>query len=165
MRRIILSSLLAFALVINVAGCPLWSTGKARPKLYKVSGTIKYKGHPVKGAIVTFYAEDLKVGRRASTGFTDDSGIYHLTHFDTDDGSPEGKKVVTISKNEVAKGASLMNPAEYGQKRQSSGSAVGPDYPVLPERKLPAKYADPQTSGLVRTVVPKENSFSFDLTD
>lgn len=56
-------------------------------------------------------------------------------------------------------------PRYYVHEVQSPVSLVGPDYPVLPEIKLPAKYADPKTAGLIRTIEKKDNSFNFDLTD
>lgn len=189
MRRIILSSLLAFALVINVAGC-LESKPEGRSPLYKVSGTVKYKEQLVEGAMVTFSAKVPHDGARPAVGFTDGYGKYHLTTFDTNDGASAGEMVVTISKHEVIEIASKKAKPEpdTGTTQSAVGlgefvpsdresaemlrcgygrdaGAVGLASPVVTENKLPAKYADPQSSGLVRTIEKKDNSFNFDLTD
>lgn len=94
MRRTILSSLVGIVLVINLAGCE--PKVKGRPVLYKVSGWVKYKGRPVKGAIVNFDAKVPYHGSRPATGFTDDFGKFQLTTFDTNDGAAEGEMVVSI---------------------------------------------------------------------
>jgi hypothetical protein len=145
-------------LTLSLVGCG--EASKGRPKLYPVSGVVKYKGQPVKGAMVTFAAKDAP---RGATGMTDDSGAYKLTTFDTNDGAPEGPQTITISKQEVAAATSTMKPEDYAKAMQGKTSFAPP---VNAQSTLPAKYADPKTSGLTRTVEKSgANTFNFDLMD
>jgi hypothetical protein len=154
-RRIFCAGL---SLIVFVSGC---SGGlKDRPPIVPVSGSVKYKGQPVEGAIVTFVTEK---SPRTSTGVTDAEGKFQLTTFDTNDGAVVGENLVSIVKNEpAAPDAPKMDPMAYAKAMQS-----GQGMPKFqPKSTIPAKYADPKSSGLKRTVVEGEvNEFNFDLTD
>lgn len=141
---------------MTVAGCSGEGT-KGRPKVSPVSGTVKYNGNPVVGASISFAAEG---SPRFATGTTDAQGKYSLTTFDTNDGAVVGKHTVTIT--QTGSGAGVKKPE---QMTPSDMIALGPQANVS-QSQLPAKYADPKTSDLTRTVVEGEtNEFNFDLTD
>ena len=150
------------ALLLFVAGC---GGGAERPEIAPVSGRVTYQGQSVEGAKVTFRTEG---SPRVGTGITNADGEYKLTTFDTNDGAVVGEHRVTIAKFEQeaasaeSEGYDPENPgAAYGQQMMSAAS--GKD---KRESQLPAKYADPATTPLTRTVVAgEENVFNFELED
>lgn len=150
------------ALLLFIAGC---GGGAARPEIAPVSGRVTYKGQPVEGAKVTFRTEG---SPRVGTGITNANGEYELTTFDTNDGAVVGEHRVTIAKFEQevdsaeSEGYDPENPgATYSQQMMSAAS--GKD---KLESQLPAKYADPATTPLTRTVVAGEdNVFNFEIED
>lgn len=141
-------SILSFSLL----GCGE-SSGPGRPKLAPVSGVIKFQGKPVANADVTFAGEG---SPRFATARTDAEGKFALTTFDTNDGAVPGKHAITIA----ASPTGGKKPEEMTAQDMIN---MGPRNPTA-EGTLPAKYADPKTSGLSRTVVEGEpNTFTIDL--
>lgn len=63
-----------------------------RPALGKVTGSVEYKGQPVKEGQITFYPEN----GRSATGKVNDGKIQEITTFDPGDGAPVGKLKVTV---------------------------------------------------------------------
>lgn len=141
-----------------------------------VTGKVTKDGQPVAGALVTFQPQSAE-GKPAS-GTTDDSGAYKLTTFVNGDGALPGSYKVTVTKfpaTQTAEGGS--GPTEYSdadvdaiyremQKKGADfsgtqGDKAGP----TATNELPAKFANPQTSGLSAEVTadgPK--TFDFDVT-
>ncbi len=130
-----------------------------------VSGKVQWQGKPVADATITFLS---KTGGRSASSRTSSDGTFTLTTNKTGDGAPPGDYAVTIAKVEAKGGGSAGVDiskgdfgADYGQMMGAAGTNT-----MSKARKdvLPAKYANPEQSGLIRTVVKgEENSFDFDL--
>ncbi len=145
--------LFGFALAL---GCG--QAGDDRPKTYPVTGVVTYNGDPVEGATVALQST---AGGQGAFGVTDAGGRYTLTTYTSGDGAAPGQYKVKVTK---------VKAAQAG----SGGDTDSPDYvpptaedapPAEPENLLPAKYADPSTSGLTATVAESDNTVNFDLTD
>ena len=155
--------LLSLALVMPCfVGC---GGASDRPELFKVTGSVTFKGAPVEGATVTF---SCPTASRSASGVTDASGKFSLTSFDTNDGAIAGEHAVTIIK--LASGnqsevISEANAKEMMAKNMGTMTA-GKTSESKPELVLPAKYADAKTSNEKRTVSATDvNDFKFDLTE
>jgi hypothetical protein len=139
-----------------LAGCG----GNDHPETVPVAGTVTYKGAPVEGAQVSFMAPGAP---RAAIGTTNSQGKFQLTTFEENDGAVIGKHAVTISKSgadQPAGGMDAMNPSDaYGQAMGAAASGTGAE-----EGELPARYANPQSSGLEAEVTRDgTNDFTFPL--
>jgi hypothetical protein len=147
---------LALALLcLALGGC-----GPDRPNMAPVSGVVTYQGQPVVGARVVFHND---LAPRAATGTTDQEGKFRLTTFENFDGAVPGEHVVTISKlqaDAAVSSASADDPsAAYGQGMMAAASG---NMEAIQKNELPAKYADPKTSELTRTV-SKEGPNEFEI--
>lgn len=155
--------------ILLIATIMFCGCGKASSlKLVPVSGSVKYKGANVEGALVTFVGS---TSPRSSVGVTDSSGRFQLTTMNTNDGAVPGDNQVTIVKM-PPKGAQgqakmpMQSPEDYMKAMQGSKNAKPPGSDLDGKNGLPPKYADVSTSGLKRTVVAGEkNEFNFELTD
>lgn len=132
--------ILSAAMTVGLVGC---GKGSGAGELAPVTGTVTYKGKPVKKAYVTFYPTG---GGQPAAGTTDDEGKFELS-----DGAVVGEHKIAIA----ASGAdeSVMQPGDSktAAKKKSTSDAI------------PTKYADPETSGLKRTVKSGENNFDIKL--
>ncbi len=154
---VVLSCLLTFIL----SGCK----GDGFEPPVPVTGKVTLSGKGVDGAMVTFLS---KAALRSASGNTDKDGNFKLTCVNTDDGAAPGEYVVTISKQESKTGGSEAVDissgnygADYGARM---GAAASGNMANAMKDLLPAKYASPAESGLVRTVVKGDkNDFTFDL--
>lgn len=180
---------LAFGLaaVVYLSGC-----GSDAPKVntVPVTGKVTYNGQPVAGATVAFIPTN--PDGRAAQGVTDEQGVYTLTTYlgpnDQPAGAEPGDYKVTIQKKEVAGGAlpgkppEGTDPTEMMQKqfnkeemkseneaemREKMMKGQGMSPMQQPEMKdlIPAKYGDPNTSGLTASVPAGGGTFDFALTD
>jgi hypothetical protein len=104
--------------------------------LAKVTGTITLNGRPLAGVTVTFVPDKGPV----AAGVTDKVGRFAMTTYEENDGAALGRYRVKIS-----------DSIPEGDRRT--------------EGDLPAKYADPDVSGLVVEVVQGSNVFNFDLVE
>ena len=154
---VLLGCMLSFCFV----GC---GGGDGFPPPVPVSGKVQFAGKPVDGASVTFLS---KSGARSASGKTGKDGNFKLTSVKTDDGASPGEYSVTISKQEAKGGGSADvdiskgYSENYGKMMGASGSG---NMEKVINQLLPAKYADPLQSGLVRSVVKGDkNEFDFDL--
>ena len=159
-RTLVLSLVLVTPCLVGCGG----SSG--RPDLFKVTGTVTFKGAPVEGATVSFASDKA----RSATGVTDANGKFSLMTFDTNDGAIAGEHSVTIIKaasegsaavitqeNAMEMMAKNMGTVNAGQKQAAEAK---------PNYALPAKYADAKTSGEKRTVSSVDsNDFKLDLTE
>ena len=162
-------SLAIIGLLTLTVGC-----GQASAvKMVRVTGTVKYKGEPVKDAVVTFATEK---SPRTAVGMTDAQGKYSLTTLKTNDGAVAGDHTITIFKsppagstNPIPSTPDVNGKAMAGDDylKAMAGSKTGkPPSADVVGKELPAKYSNPATSLLKRTVVAGEaNDFGFDLTD
>src|SRR5262249_53455771 len=136
-------------MVMSPLGC-----GESGPEMARVSGTVTYQGKPVpKGAIACVATDP---GRPNATGKLDANGYYRLQTREAGDGAQLGDYDVTISSRDDT-------PMNIG------GQNVVPQFipkkAAQPQRLTPAKYEDPKTSGLRRTVKSGSNEFNLELTD
>jgi hypothetical protein len=100
--------------------------------LVPVSGHITWEGQPVTTGNVTFAPDPPAAGARPSTGQIQADGSYEMSTFTQGDGVPPGKYRVAID-------STPPPPVE---------SMPGQE---LPRGPVPARYADPATSGLEET--------------
>lgn len=132
------SGLCAMGLLL-ASGCG----GESHPPTGRVTGAVTYRGQPVEGAQVTFFAQQGRPG----SGVTDAQGKFVLSTFGSNDGAVPGEHVVVISKKESAP-ASAKNPYAPGREL------------------LPKRYGDRGDSPLKATVAAgKANEFTFELKD
>jgi len=156
---ILTSSLSALTMVL-VVGCSTDNSGLARR--YSVSGTVKYKGEPVKqGSIVFEPTSGLAAGRHAQG--TIENGAYSLSTSGegTDGALPGDYKVVIIATSvdmrDLAKktgGLVHQGDADFGK--------------IVKEAKdlVPKKYTRSDTSGLTAKVEERNGQvINFDLVD
>ena len=109
----------------------------------RANGKITYNGQPLPNVGVTFSP---RIGR-PGTGITNAEGNYVITTFWRNDGAVPGEHVVTISSHEVV-------PMPTSEEEETS-----------PELLFPAKYSDPERSGLRAQVEKGAGPFNFDLVD
>lgn len=150
------SCVLAIALVaLTLGGC---SKNSGRPKVYPVSGTVKFKGEPVANANIVFLPEGSSP--RNPAGTTDAQGNFKLTSYDTNDGAVAGDYIVII-----VPGASTDGKKPEERTAQDLIN-LGPGGKIEGQAIFPPKYSDKKTSGLQRSVVAGDaNNFNFDLTE
>lgn len=130
----------ACALVL-ICGC-----GSSGPETGEVKGIVRLDGKPLATGIVTF----TPLGGRSATGFIKSDGTYRLTTYHDGDGALPGKHTVTITPG-------------------VTGPQAKPDYesdrPSAVKSPIPAKYANPEGSGLEFEVKAGEtNHADFELT-
>jgi hypothetical protein len=155
----LLRGLMFGGLLVVLAGC---GSGAPRLATVPVSGSVKYKGQPVSGALVSFAS----VGApRTATGLTNAQGEFKLTTVNTDDGAVAGEHTITITKSTAVPTDLPKSPEEYAKAMQGTKAAKPPGADST-SGALPSKYSDPGLSGLKRTVVAGEsNVFNIELTD
>ncbi|RUL87509.1 hypothetical protein [Tautonia sociabilis] len=156
LRRLIPLSSSFAAILLLAAGC---GDGTGLPKRYPVSGTVTYKGEPVKTGTIQFTPEDLNNGRAASGVITD--GSYYLTTAVDGDGALPGNYKVAIIAQDVDLEKALAG-VEGGSPKQDDIAKAYAEAKDL----VPSKYSLPDTSGLTYTVKEGSNrNVDFDLTD
>jgi hypothetical protein len=116
---------------------------------FATTGTVTYKGQPVKNVSVTFTPTQGQIAH----GTTNDSGKFKLTTSKPGDGALPGTYKVTLSL-----GPDAPVPPMPGTPEAANYKPEPPPFPV--------KYANPQTSDLNMTVEKgKANDFDLKLTD
>lgn len=141
----------------------------SRRPTFPVTGTVKLNGKPVDGAVVTF---QLTEGKESAIASTDKDGSYSLSMFRPNDGALAGQYKVSITKFDVepVKASSGLVPGQVNSgdlptdyEAPTVGTTTGKG-PVGPKNSLPAKYSNPDSSGLRATVEANtKNVFDFDL--
>ncbi|MCL6504442.1 MAG: carboxypeptidase-like regulatory domain-containing protein [Pirellulales bacterium] len=181
---------LAFGLVaaVYLSGC-----GSDAPKIttVPVTGKVTYNGQPVEGATVAFIPNN--PDGRPARGTTDAQGVYTLVTYlgpnDQPSGAEPGEYKVTIEKTQVAPGSALpgkpaegTDPTEMMQKqfdmskmkteneaemrqKMMGGEGISPMQQPEMQDLIPAKYKNPNSSGLTASVGPSGGTFDFALTD
>lgn len=109
------------------------------PETAKVIGTVTLDGKPLKGAAVVFVPKE----GRAAAGITDELGRYSMTTFEEHDGAVPGEYRVTIT---------TQTPPASGK-------------PGDQQIRTPAKYGNPETSGVSCQVLPGDNTVNLELSD
>lgn len=135
------------------AGCGSSNLPDNALQVFKVKGTLTFKGVPLKGAIITFHpaspTTDSKSKGPIPTATADENGAYSLHTYLADDGAPAGEYTVTIYWPEEFKGKLPKGVPED-------------DKPLGPDR-LKKAYSDAQTSKLKANVEKKDNTIDFTL--
>jgi hypothetical protein len=122
---------------------------------YPVSGTVTYKGEPLKSGTVNFTPDGAE-GRPAAGEIASD-GSYRVTTLTPGDGMLPGRYKVAIQANYTDMTKVVNNP---GGLYRSDLMRKAPKIKVIPE-----KYASAATSGLTAEVKPESNTFDFELED
>jgi hypothetical protein len=131
-----LPAALAAAMLLLAAGCG--KGGGRHAAVYPVEGQVLWDGQPLEGAAVTFYVQGAAgTSFRAPRARTDAEGRFRLATYATADGAPEGEYAVGV--------------VHIPMLRQGGDLVPGPN-------DLPAKYANPKTSGLLAQVKKEPNS-------
>lgn len=128
-----------------LAGCG----GSGNPPTVPISGTVTYKGEPLKAGQVKFNPVDPKTTRPAE-GKIQSDGSFTIETFKPGDGAMVGEYLISL--------IPLADDPTMLAKDVSAAQKKGP---------FPEKYADPKTSGLKETVTlgkPK-NDLKLELTD
>jgi hypothetical protein len=133
----------AFVLFL-LAGC------SGGPKLVPVTGTVTLDDKPLARGTLTLETP----GMRPATLTVVDGKITEATTFKTGDGVPVGKHKVAVSATAEAASAVAATPGD--------GKAPGPNY-MGGKSLIPAKYNNPETSGLTADVGPGETTVKFEL--
>jgi hypothetical protein len=117
------------------------SCGNGRVPVYPVTGKVLMGGKPLPRATLVFHPTG--DSPLHPVGTVDDDGSFQLTTYDQGDGAPAGKYQVTVEWRRLA--------------------TINDDRP--PANSLPARYARPDSSGLLATIAPGENVLPpFELT-
>ncbi|MGD9128728.1 MAG: hypothetical protein PVH19_15235 [Planctomycetia bacterium] len=106
-----------------------------RPKRVKVSGTVLIDGKPLSGGFIRFYPE----GGRTAWSDIDEQGRFTLSCFDKGDGVVPGTHPIAVTGT-----------------TQISQTTI--------KWNAPPKYAEPQTSGLKKTIDGPTDSLTIELT-
>ena len=140
--------LLVFVAPMIAIGCG--PSGAPHEKSVNVSGIASYQGKPLPGYTVTFVPSD---GRRPAVGVTDDQGLFTLGTNEPGDGAPPGSCKV---------GVTWAGPP--GSEPGGEVIVDDPNKSPKPPVELPAKYADPEQSGLT-VEVPEDGleGYAIDL--
>lgn len=146
----------------TLLGCGGEDLSRFKEGLVPVKGKVTLDGEPLRNSGVLFVPKSAAklgakpdVGTRTAMGETDPQGVYTLIS------PPSGPDV----KPEEYPGCL---PGEYAVvllQRGGAGVEVQPGEtaPGGPTQTIPAKYTDPQTSGLKATVSASSGEFNFEL--
>jgi hypothetical protein len=146
----------AFSAIL-ASGCGAGGGATPPPKLYQVTGTVKYKGQAVPGAKVMFLGDGTSP---PAVGVTDDSGNFTLSSL-AGTGAVAGRHVVAIVKNTASEAPKIMMTME-----EAAAAAQNPPKPPTESSLIPSKYTDASTSGLEYEVkTSDDNHFDIELTD
>jgi len=158
-----------FVMLLRVAlmGLILFSAGCSRNEklnrlpVFEVRGVVTLEGKPVANADVTFVNAEANRGAFAKT---DEKGEYQLTTYTSFDGAVAGKHSVAIAHTPpVANTPALPSTEDTAYQPPGIGQST---LPIAPKSNVPAKYADPATSGLMAVVnEDNENVINFELTE
>lgn len=126
-------------MMISALGCnPEYDTSEIVDTV-PVSGVLTYQGKPLEFYQVVLMPVD---GTRVAVGVTDAQGKFKLGTNDGGDGAPPGDAKIAVS---------FVGPpssVEPGTEQVIDDPSKLPK----PKIKIPAKYADPATSGLTQNV-------------
>jgi hypothetical protein len=116
--------------LLSLTGC------SDKPKLAQVTGTVTYKGQPLKEGTITFIPSD----GRSATGKIVDGKIKDVSCFDINDGVPLGNHKVLIS-----------------------SAPQSDDMYAAPKSLIPEKYGSLDKSDLTAEIKAGENTLTFEL--
>ncbi len=153
---------------VALMGLILFSAGCSRNEklnrlpVFEVRGVVTLEGKPVANADITFVNTEVNKGAFAKT---DEKGEYQLTTYTSFDGAVAGKHSVAIAHTPPAADMPKSVSSEDPSYVPPSIGASAP-IPTAAKSSVPAKYADPATSGLMAVVnEDNENVVNFELTE
>jgi hypothetical protein len=129
----------------------------------KVTGTVIYKGQPLQGAAVSFFADN---GNVVATGSTDAEGKFFMRTAQGKELVPSGTYKVVVSKTETPGGGGTITAGPPG----SAEGGASKEYikSMMAESKhrsksaIPDKFGSPGTTTLKATV-PSSEPIRLDL--
>lgn len=130
--------------LLSTVGCE----GSSDSGVVPVTGTVKYKGKPIEGALVLFIPVEGTIGTGGS-GTTASGGAYTIMSNQGKEGLPPGSYKVVISKTAMP-----------------DGSAPDPNVPPIESQAketLPARYSSELSSTLTKAVSEGGGPIDFDL--
>lgn len=146
-------------LVLVLAGCG--GRGISSLKLVPVKGTVQYNGQPLAHADVVFLPE----GGTPATGTTGPDGRFELTTGGRRGAIPGNHRVTVVAHLGGADREDYTKMTDEDLARISNDPAAYQKMLDSAASGIPAKYGNPDQSGLKATVSehPDENDFFFDL--
>lgn len=162
--RAIFAGLFCLSVMVGCGG-----GGSKDLKLVPAGGSVTYKGSPLAGATVTFMPKkgplsmaitDLKGEFKLATGTLPGCAVGEaLVSVTAVPPAGAGTSITAVKPDGTAESSQKM--AEMTMKAQSGGGSTAP------QSLIPARYADPNTSGLSYTVDAdsSKNVFKIELVD
>ncbi|MFM1904880.1 MAG: hypothetical protein RLZZ440_2780 [Planctomycetota bacterium] len=133
----------ATGLVLLVAaGC-----GGSGPRLARVEGVVTLDGKPLSTGRVTFWP----AAGRSGSGWIEADGSFRLGTFGDADGAVVGPHKVAVT----PASQTPTGPPDFDRDGPVKG---------WPRSPIPARYSNPESSGLAFEVQPGRNRFEIDLT-
>ena len=127
--------------VLGAVGCDTDYGTSELVDTVPVSGVLTYQGKPLEYYQVVLMPVD---GTRVAVGVTDAQGKFKLGTNDGGDGAPPGEAKIAVS---------FVGPPSMTEPGTEQ-AIDDPSKLPKPKVKIPAKYADPATSGLTQNVPP-----------
>lgn len=137
---------------VVVIVCTALGCGPGLPQLGTITGTVRYAGKPVAGAIIIEVP-----GKRPASGKIVDGVIRDVTTYAIGDGAPVGTGRVAIHAFAPAAESEPVTTEMDSNGRFPKG------YMGTSESLIPLRYNNPETSGITVVIEPGENTLSLDL--
>ena len=128
---------LAVIVAVNICGCE----SGGLPGTIPVGGKVLYQGEPVSQGTVLYSPVDTNSGRLARGALQAD-GSFELTTLKSGDGALPGEYRVSV----------LSYKPHPGEPGRGGVDADSPPPEIVREHYVPARYTDPEQSGLRDTV-------------
>jgi hypothetical protein len=158
-----LTSALVGASILLASGC---GDDGGLEKRYGVSGTVRYKGEPVKKGTINFVPT--KPDGHAATGNILD-GNYSLTTLNPGDGAIPGTYKVTVDDRQLDAEKLKVEADAQSKKKGVTYNAIPQELQAkaLKETKgtLPGKYQIAETSDVEKEVKAQSNKIDIELVD
>ena len=135
-------------LFLTLTGCH----GDGRSPTGSVEGTVTVDGQPLDEGTIIFESP----GKRPASGEIRAGKIVNVMTYVAGDGVPTGSQKVAI--NATVATSSISVPDNPGQVMPVDANYMG-----VGESLIPAKYNNPETSGLTAEIKPGKNSLQFDV--
>jgi hypothetical protein len=118
------------------------------PDTVPAEGVLLLDGKAVEGAAIVLSPND--PGGFAASAISGSSGRFRLQAFPTKEGAVPGSYRVVVTKNEPS-GSGAWKPEDFGE--DAAHAAASPP-PSSMKNVLPARFADPKSSGVAVTIPP-----------
>ena len=140
-------------------------------KLYSVSGTVKYKGEPVKKARISFIPKGSGTATHGASGDVVDGKFSSMTTLTDGDGVLPGEYFVTISAKEIDQSKFAADSEALAKKHgQAKMPMMPPELQAKASKEakssIPTKYENAGPGALDAKVTEGgPNKFDFELKD